>query len=119
MQPFSVNEDQVANDDFLAKEEWIALRLNERKKVEFQNTDLQAFWIAQLNDAPTLAERALNTLTWFSTTYLCEKGFATVMGLKTKKRNRLSVQNDARIALSVTEPRITALAMQMQSQPSH
>ena len=36
-----------------------------------------------------------------------------MMGLKTKKRNRLSVQNDARIALSVTEPRITALAMQM------
>ena len=42
-----------------------------------------------------------------------------MMGLKTKKRNRLSVQNDARIAQSVTEPRITALAMQMQSQPSH
>ena len=85
MQPFSVNEDQVANDDFLAKEEWIALRLNERKKVEFQNTDQQAFWIAQLNDAPTLAERALNILTSFSTTYLCEKGFATVFPLNAKK----------------------------------
>ena len=119
VQPFSVDEDQVAEDDFPAKEEWIALRLNERKKVEFQNTDLQAFWIAQLNDAPTLAERALNILTSFSTTYLCEKGFSTVMGLKTKKRNRLSVQNDARIALSITEPRITALAMQMQSQRSY
>ena len=119
MQPFSVDEDQVADDDFPAKEEWIALRLNERKKVEFQNTDLQAFWIAQLSDAPTLAERALNILTSFSTTCLCEKRFSTVKGLKTKKRSRLSVQNDARIALSVTEPRIAALAMQMQSQPSH
>ena len=119
VQPFSMDENQVADDDFPAKEEWIALRLNERKKVEFQNTDLQSFWIAQLNDVPTLAERALNILTAFSTTYLCEKGFSTVMGLKTKKRNRLSMQNDARIALSVTEPRITALAMQMQSQPSH
>ena len=93
-----MDEDQVADDDFPAKEEWIALRLNERKKLEFQNTDLQAFWIAQLSDAPTLAERALSILTSFSTTYLCEKGFSTVMGLKTKKRNRLSVQNDARIA---------------------
>ena len=119
VQPFSVDEDQVADDDFPAKEKWIALRLNEWKKVEFQNTNLQAFLIAQLNDLPTLAERALNILTSFSTTYLCEKGFSTVMGLKTKNRNRLSVQNDARIALSVTEPRITALAMQMQSQPSH
>ena len=78
------------------------MRLNEKKKVQFQNTDLQAFWIAQLSDAPILAERALNILTSFSTTYLCEKGFPTVMDLKTKKRNRLSVQNDARIALSVT-----------------
>ena len=60
VQPFSVDEDQVADDDFPAKEEWIALRLNERKKVEFQNTDLQAFWIVQLSDASTLAERALN-----------------------------------------------------------
>ena len=119
VQPFSVDEDQVADDDFPAKEEWIALRLNERKKVEFQNTDLQAFWIVQLSDASALAERALNILTSFSTTYLCEKGFSTAMDLKTKKRNRLSVQNDSRIALSVTEPRITALAMQMQSQPSH
>ena len=40
VQPFSVDKVQVADDDFPAKEEWIALRLNERKKVEFQNTDL-------------------------------------------------------------------------------
>ena len=75
MQPFSVDEDQVAVDDFPAKEERIALRQNERKKVEFQNTDLQAFWIAQLSDAPTRAERALNILTSFSTTCLCERIF--------------------------------------------
>ena len=35
-----------------------------------RSTDLQAFWIAQLSDAPTLAERALNILTSFSTTVL-------------------------------------------------
>ena len=95
------------------------LEAKREKESGVSNTDLQAFWIAQLSDAPTLAERALNILTSFSTTHLCEKGFSTVMGLKTKKRNRLSGQNDARIALSVTEPRITALALQMQSQPSH
>ena len=81
--------------------------------MEFQITDPQVFWIAQLSDAPTLAERALNILTSFSTTYLCEKGFSIVVGLKTKKRNGLSVQNDARIALSATERRITALTMQI------
>ena len=44
--------------------------------------------------------------------YLCEQGLSTVMSLKTKKRNRLNLKNDARIALSVTEPRIRALALQ-------
>ena len=66
-----------------------------------------------------ISKSNFDILTSFSTTYLCEKGFSTVMALKTKKRNRLSVQNDARIALSVTESRITALAMRMQLQPSH
>ena len=85
VQPFSVDEDQAADDDFPAKEEWIALRLNERKKVEFQNTDLQVFWIAQLNDAPTLAERALNILASFSTTYLCEKRIFNCDGFENEK----------------------------------
>ena len=118
VQLFSADEDQVVDNDFLAKKEWIALRVN-KKKMDFQNTDLQAFWIAQLSDAPMLAEQALNILTMFSTTYLCDQGFSTVISLKRKKRNRLNLKNDARIALSVREPRITALALQIQSHPSH
>lgn len=117
--PFSGEEDQIEDDDFPAKEEWISLRLNERKKVDFQEMDLQAFWIAQLIDSPTLAERALNILTAYSTAYLCEQGASTVMGLKTIKRNRLNVGNDARIAPSVTKPRISKLASEMQAHPSH
>jgi len=118
VQPFLADEDQVADDDFPDKEECIALRLNE-KKLEFQNTDLQTSWIAQLSDAPTLAERALNILTSFSTACLCEQRFSTVIGLKRKKMNRLNLQNDARIALGVTEAKITTLASQVQSHPSH
>ena len=85
------------------------------KKRAFQHTDLQAFWIAQLSNAQTLVKRELNIFTSFSTIYLCKQEFSTVMGLKTKKRNRLNVQNDARIALSVTESSITALASQNQA----
>jgi len=41
------------------------------------------------------------------------------MGLKTKKRNRLNLQIDTLIALSITKPRITALALQTYSRVRH
>ena len=40
----------------------------------------------------------------FSTRYLCEQGFSALAGVKTKARNRLSPDNDMRVALSKIEP---------------
>lgn len=117
--PFTTNDDQIDDCDFPAKEEWITLRLNETWKLDFSSMNLQAFWVARINDTPTLARRALRILTSFSTTYRCEQGFSVLMGMKTKKRNRLDVSNDARIALSSTKPLIKRLASQMQAQSSH
>ena len=85
------------------------LRMKQAFKLDFQENDLAAFWVARLRDIPTLATRALKILTSFSTTYRCEQGFSTVVGMKTKKRNRLDVANDARLALSITQPRIAEL----------
>ena len=79
----------IRDDDFPAKEEFITMRVNEAWKTQFHSTDLEQFWIARLRDIPTLAQRALKILTSFSTTYRCEQAFSTVMGMKTKKRNRL------------------------------
>ena len=95
------------------------MRANEALKIEFQNQNADSFWISRLADSPTLSKRALKLLISFSTTYLCEKGFSTVLGMKTKKRARLNVANDARLALSTTQPRISQLASSMQLQPSH
>ncbi|XP_068229726.1 protein FAM200C-like [Palaemon carinicauda] len=104
--PFSVPDEAIHDDDFPAKEEWITIRANEAMKIEFQNQNADSFWISRLADSPTLSKRALKLLVSFSTTYLCEKGFSTVLGMKTKKRTRLNVANDARLALSTTKPRI-------------
>lgn len=117
--PFSVPDDAVDDDDFPGKEEWIALRVNDAWKLEFQNVSLPSFWISRLADTPTLARRALKVLVSFSTTYLCEQGFSAVLGMKSKRRNRLDVTSDARLALSATSPRISKLAAQMQNHPSH
>jgi hypothetical protein len=119
LQPFSADDDAVHDNDFPAKEEWIALRVNANLRMEFQKSDFQAFWIARLKDTPTLARRALQIITSFSTTYRCEQGFSTVLGMKTKQRNRLDVSNDARLALSITVPRIEKLAQEKCAQPSH
>ena len=117
--PFSVPDEAIHDDDFPAKEEWITMRANEALKIEFQNQNADSFWISRLADSPTLSKRALKLLVSFSTTYLCENGFSTVLGMKTKKRARLNVANDARLALSTTKPRIPQLASNMQLQPSH
>ncbi|XP_068210453.1 protein FAM200A-like [Palaemon carinicauda] len=117
--PFSVPDEAIHDDDFPGKEEWITMRANEALKIEFQNQNADSFWISRLADSPTLSKRALKLLVSFSTTYLCEKGFSTVLGMKTKKRTRLNVANDARLALSTTKPRIPQLASNMQLQPSH
>ncbi|KAF2354298.1 Ribonuclease H-like domain [Trinorchestia longiramus] len=117
--PFSVPDEAIHDDDFPAKEEWITVRANEALKIELQNQNADSCWISRLAHSPTLSKRALKLLVSFSTTYLCEKGFSTVLGMKTKKKTRLNVANDARLALSTTKPRIPQLASNMQLQPSH
>ena len=114
--PFSVPDEAIHDNDFLAKE-WITMRANEALKIEFQNQNADSFWISRLADSPTLSKRALKLLVSFSTMYLCEKGFSTVLGMKTKKKTRLNVANDARPALSTT--RIPQLASSIQLQSSH
>ena len=100
--PWQCEEDEIADDDFPAKEEWIELRSKEALKNAFKEKALDEFWTERLQDTPTLAKRALGILVSFSTTYRCEQGFSVVMGIKTKKRNRLEAASDVRLALSET-----------------
>ena len=39
--------------------------------------------------------------------------------MKTKERNRMNVEDDMRLALSSTQPRISRLAADVQGQQSH
>ena len=47
---------------------------------------------------------ALDVLTSFVITYLCDRAFSTLVEVKTKKRNMLACENDLRIAVSETKP---------------
>ena len=43
---------------------------------------------------------ALRVIVRFSSTYLCEAAFSTLVFIKNKYRNRMDVENDMRCALS-------------------
>ena len=68
---------------------------------------------------PNVCKMAVRILLPFPSTYLCDSGFSTLVLIKTKHRNRLSVEDDMRCAISKTEPDIKKLTMLKPVQPSH
>ena len=107
--PFKFNVDTLPDDESY-KEDLIDLKESRNMKMEFESMVLDNFWSIQLETYPKLAEKALAVLLPFSTTYLCEAGFSSLVYLKNKYRNRLeTVENDLRIVLSNRQPRYEKL----------
>ena len=113
--PFKFNVDTLP-DDKSYKEDLIDLKESRNMKMEFESMVLDNFWSIQLETYPKLTKKALTVLLPFSSTYLCEAGFSSLVYLKNKYRNRLeTVENDLRIALSNRQPRYEKLVdMKMQ-----
>jgi hypothetical protein len=107
------------DDADMQKEDLIGLQSKGLLKQEFSNKNLDEFWCSQIAAYPFLSKKALSTLIPFTTTYLCESGFSTLVSVKTKARNRLDARHDMRLALSKTVPRISVLTDRKQQQPSH
>ena len=63
------------------------------------------------------SELAFRILLRFATTYLCESDFSALAHIKMKVRNQRKVEDDMKLALLNTKPRIPKLALQLQSQP--
>ena len=106
-------------DDNPAKEELIDLQSSARLKEEFDRVGVD-FWMKLTDSFPLLTQRAFNNmLVPFVTTYLRESGFSTLVAMKTKARNRLKADDDMRVALSSTAPRINKLFDSMNQQSSH
>jgi hypothetical protein len=68
---------------------------------------------------PSLFKQALQCLTPFVTTYLCESGFSKLLYLKNKYRSRLDIKNDLRVKISSIQPDIDVLVKNKQQQISH
>ena len=114
--PFQCELADVAEE---VQEEFLELKFNSTAKDEFNNLDLETFWIKYHSVYPLISHQALRVLTMFGSTYLCETAFSTLTAIKTKYRNRLEVEDDLRCALSNIEPRIQDLVAKKQCQVSH
>ncbi|XP_026819160.1 zinc finger BED domain-containing protein 5-like [Rhopalosiphum maidis] len=63
--------------------------------------------------------QALQCLTPFVTTYLCESGFSEFLYLKNKYKSRLDIQSDLRVNISSIQPDIDVLVQNKPQQISH
>ena len=114
--PFRINEDILSDN---LQEEFLEMRCNSTAKDDFEATSLNDFWAKYLPVYKNVGSVAICTLLSFSSTYLCESGFSTLVSLKTKPRNTLESEAHLRCALSLTKPRIKLLVSQKQLNPSH
>ena len=109
----------VMDDEMEEAEELLMLRESAVAKAEFQNLRLSEFWLQQQDTYPRLCNKAAQMFLPFPTTYLCEAGFSVMFDLKPKKRNRLEMSSDMRLACSETKPNISKLVANCKEQVSH
>jgi hypothetical protein len=110
------------NDLSLSKREHlIDLSSDSCLKIQFGDLGFSRFWISHSlrSEFPELSEEALKTVMQFSTTYLCEKEFSSLLQFKTKYINHLSVCASFQMNLTNIEPDIQELFKSQQAQPSH
>jgi len=80
-------------------------------QIKFNNMPLTDFWLSLESEYGELSRIAGMILIPFASTYLCETAFSAMTAIKTKKKNRLSVEGDLRVALSKIQPRIDLIAL--------
>nr|XP_039257154.1 protein ZBED8-like [Styela clava] len=114
--PFRVDEDILPSN---LQEEFLDMKFDSSAKDDFEAMPLTDFWAKYVRIYKRVGSVAIRTLLPFSSTYLCESGFSTLVNIKTKQRNKLQCESDMRCALSATVPRIKLLVSQKQIHPSH
>ena len=90
---FCCTVDDLPDD---VQENFLDLINNTAAKEDFhlQQLRISDFWAKMLPIFPKISEFALKVLIPFSSTYLCESGFSSLLVIKSKTRNRLDVEAD-------------------------
>ena len=101
------------------KESLLDLAADGMLKLEFYSQSVDVFWMKRKHEYPELAREALKLLVPFATSYLCELTFSAMVEIKTKKRNRLQLENDLIINVSKIAPRFDKFLKNKQAHSSH
>lgn len=97
----------------------VELSCDRTLKTDFDSKTLAEFWISVEREYPRLSKAAMDVLTPFGSTYLCEKTFSALTYIKNKYRSRLNVEDDLRVAVSTIKPRMDLLCSAHSAHPSH
>jgi zinc finger BED domain-containing protein 5/7/8/9 len=107
LNPFSYNVENLPEE--LSTEgqgELLSLTADINLKQRFKILEPEEFWLSYGKRYPLLYQEATKMFIRFATSYLCEKGFSTMLYLKNKHRSRLDVEHDMRIKLSNVKDQI-------------
>ena len=96
------------------QDELLDFRNDSAGRAMFMMNLLTQFWISMLQSYPKLSTEALHVIVPFTSTYLCESGFSTLMHIKLKARYKLDVKDEMKLVITETPPRTTKLASDMQ-----
>ena len=81
---------------------------------------LGEFWVSIREEYKLISKAAIEILLQFSTNYLCEQSFSSLVLITNDKRSCLSdIDRELRVALSKFEPDIQRLCSSKQAQISH
>ncbi|KAJ3581018.1 hypothetical protein NHX12_000609 [Muraenolepis orangiensis] len=98
----------------------IELSSDRTLQASFASKTLDEFWLSVVQEYPGLSKAAMDILTPFGSTYLCENTFSSLAYIKNKYRCRLnSMEENLRVAVSSIDPRIDLLCSRKQAHPSH
>jgi len=101
------------------QDELLDLRNDSAGREMFLEKSLTQFWCIMLWSYTKVSKEASRVIVPFASTYLCESGFSALVHIKSKTRNQLNVEDDMRLSISKTQPRISRLVSDMQQQKSH
>lgn len=87
--------------------------------MKFDSLTLSQFWVCVKKEHPELGKKALEQLLPFGSTYLCEASFSAMTLIKTKQRNRLSLEKSLVTSVASLPPRMTKILSRAQAHVSH
>ena len=84
------------------QDELLDLRNDSASSEMFMEKSLSQFWCTMLRSYPKVLTEALRVIVPFARTFLCETGFSALVHIKSKARNQLKVEDEMRLAISIT-----------------